>query len=346
MAFDDVLGIGKVLPIDKLLDILSKTVGRVSKSYFDKKDAESKAYEITMIAKAKADELRLMSDAINAEALSIDKIAYKDSKVIIGSNKSLEDTTIPNDLEERTHNRLQFQNAKKQLNVESITAAAADELKFDKEPIDEKYDENWTNRFFRIAEDISDEEMQKLWGRILAGELKSPKSYSLRTLEFLKNLSKEEAEIFIKFADLSISNSGKTFLLNYDKEELLEKKYKLTINDRLLLEELGLLNSSSLSFTFSNRDTSGNSVVFVLGQTCVILKREEPLQPLTFKILAFTKMGHELIKLTAGNKPELDYIQLLASKIKQTNNKVSYGSILSDDGDFIRHTDLIEVPEL
>ena len=36
---------------------------------------------------------------------------------------------------------------------------------------------------------MSSEELQTLWGRTLAGEIKSPGSYSLRTLDFLKNLS-------------------------------------------------------------------------------------------------------------------------------------------------------------
>jgi hypothetical protein len=42
MPLEDILGLGKVLPIDKLIDILSKSVGRLSKPYFDKKDVDTK----------------------------------------------------------------------------------------------------------------------------------------------------------------------------------------------------------------------------------------------------------------------------------------------------------------
>jgi hypothetical protein len=50
MALQDILGIGKILPIDKLIDVVSSSVGRISKPYFDKKDSDSKAYEIKKIA--------------------------------------------------------------------------------------------------------------------------------------------------------------------------------------------------------------------------------------------------------------------------------------------------------
>ena len=57
-------------------------------------------------------------------------------------------------------------------------------------------DEDWIARFFELAKDVSREEMQKLWGRLLAGEISKPGQFSLRTLEVLRNLSAEEAKLF------------------------------------------------------------------------------------------------------------------------------------------------------
>ena len=63
------------------------------------------------------------------------------------------------------------------------------------EPVsNEPVNTDWINRFFNIVEDISDKTLHDIWGRILAGEIKSPNSYSLRTLERLRNITKEEAE--------------------------------------------------------------------------------------------------------------------------------------------------------
>lgn len=71
---------------------------------------------------------------------------------------------------------------------------------------DEPVDEGWKNRFFNIVEEISDDELREIWGRVLAGEIKKPKSYSLRTLETLRNLTKEEAAIIVKAASFTINN--------------------------------------------------------------------------------------------------------------------------------------------
>jgi hypothetical protein len=39
--------------------------------------------------------------------------------------------------------------------------------------------------------------MQALWGKILAGEIKQSKSYSLQTLEIIRNLSKKKKPTYL-----------------------------------------------------------------------------------------------------------------------------------------------------
>src|SRR4030095_11045564 len=64
---------------------------------------------------------------------------------------------------------------------------------------DEPVNEDWAFRFFQAAKDVSDEEMQSLWARILSAEIAHPGSYRLRTIEFLRTLAKDEA---LMYADL------------------------------------------------------------------------------------------------------------------------------------------------
>lgn len=61
---------------------------------------------------------------------------------------------------------------------------------------EEPVDEDWAIHFFEQVQDVSDSEMQALWARILAGEITEPKTFSIRTLNFLKSLRKNEAEEF------------------------------------------------------------------------------------------------------------------------------------------------------
>jgi len=116
-------------------------------------------------------------------------------------------------IEERTQNRNWIiKNKNVQKNIESITQKAALNLEGEPTVSEEPVNQDWTTRFFDYAEDISNIEMQELWGKILAGEIKQPKSYSLRTLDIIRNLSEDEARVFMKFASLAINSSGTLFI--------------------------------------------------------------------------------------------------------------------------------------
>lgn len=60
------------------------------------------------------------------------------------------------------------------------------------------YDFDWFIRFYEAVGNISDEAMQDLWAKILAGEISRPSSYSLKTIDVLKNMSKKDAELFVR----------------------------------------------------------------------------------------------------------------------------------------------------
>ncbi|HEB0911658.1 DUF2806 domain-containing protein [Enterobacter cloacae] len=67
--------------------------------------------------------------------------------------------------------------------------------------------QDFINRWRNDAKLIDDESIQYVWGRILAEEINAPKTVSIRTLDVIKNLSKEEAEIFSESLDFIFYNS-------------------------------------------------------------------------------------------------------------------------------------------
>lgn len=343
MNASDILGLGRVLPVDKLIEILVKTVGRVSKPYFDRKDIDTRAYEIKKLAEARVEEMKIVSQAVRSNFLLTGGIEYKNDSVSISSPKEEIKSLVEPSIEQRVQDRVSYQEIKKQLNLESITSFAVDELRNEEPVTDQPVEEDWANRFFKIAEEISNEEMQALWGRILAGEIKRPKSYSLRTLEVLKNLTKNEAEVFLKFGELSITSAKISFIINFIGEKLLEEKYKLNLNERLLLEELGLVSSSDLEFYMEAKLDSDATTVFKIGTTCVVADRKKGTPKQAFSVLVFTKIGQELLQLIKYT-PELDYVQLLASRIRYEGVTVRYGQILKEEGGNISYSSLTDVP--
>lgn len=71
---------------------------------------------------------------------------------------------------------------------------------------DEPVSPDWFARWRREAQVIGDHELQNLWGRILAEEVKKPQSISLITLDALKCVTSADAALFCNAAKLAVNN--------------------------------------------------------------------------------------------------------------------------------------------
>jgi hypothetical protein len=98
------------------------------------------------------------------------------------------------DIERRAAYRWLREEAKKQANIEVITNRALPLLHDKSAP--EKLEDDWITHFFDKGRLISDEEMQRLWSAVLAGEANEPGSFSRHTVNILADLDKFDAELF------------------------------------------------------------------------------------------------------------------------------------------------------
>jgi hypothetical protein len=112
--------------------------------------------------------------------------------------------------------------------------------------------EDWLNAFENAAAQMSSEQMQRLFGKILAGEIRRPSSYSVKTVSLMAQLDNEAAALFRLLCSLSISwrvpainrimdarvvsmgnagaNSLQAYGLNFDALNILQE-YGLIISD-------------------------------------------------------------------------------------------------------------------
>jgi hypothetical protein len=98
------------------------------------------------------------------------------------------------DLQRRAMHRFLLEEAKKQSNIESITAKALRLLEAKSSPQD--VEDDWITNFFEKSRIVSDIDMQKLWAHVLAGEANVPGSFSKRTVNLLSDLDKRDADLF------------------------------------------------------------------------------------------------------------------------------------------------------
>jgi len=93
---------------------------------------------------------------------------------------------------------------RKQVNREAVATVMIDELsrRSDPEPAaeapqpEQDLSDDWLNAFEKFAEDASSERLQKLWGRVLAGEVSRPGRFSVKTLRILAEIDSDAARDF------------------------------------------------------------------------------------------------------------------------------------------------------
>ncbi len=155
-----------------------------------------------------------------------------------------------NDLQRRAFNRLVSEEAKRQDNIESITAKAIPQLTSSSTPQD--MDNDWIMNFFDKCRIISDKDMQLLWAKVLAGEANSPGTYSKRTINSLASLDKADAKLFIKLCCFTWLIEKTLIPLFYVEDFRLDqsiyKKNGISFDAMLHLSSIGLISFESQGY--------------------------------------------------------------------------------------------------
>lgn len=284
-------------PIAKLREALSSVIG-ASPTHI-KELADADAHAINKISEA----VRNNSDI---------PIIYKSARITI-------DTSDTEALLKRAGSRLAYQEIKKQENIETIVSKACGELEGKESLSDEKVNPEWMNRYINMAGDISTEEMQDLWAKVLAGEVVRPNSFSMRTLECLRNLSTADARLFEKVSEFVISEQ---FLYN-DSNKGLNAKYGVTYTDLLTLDDCGLINSTGM--VSRKMEVSNQESIFVDFGDYILLASSQQAQQGTQAIFwqyPLLRAGKELLRVARKKIYDLDYIKGVVASIKEHNTNI------------------------
>lgn len=248
----------------------------------------------------------------------------------------LENKLTIRDLEDRAEERVRVREAKRQENLEAITAQAAREIP--EEVSEQPVEEDWVSQFFNHCQDVSDEQMQVLWARLLAGEVAKPGSFSLRTLGFVRTFSKQDADLFTRACSM-LWQMGRD--LQPFTPELAKLKnlpgIELEFTDLVRLEALGLIRFESVSdyqVQFSIEKPGENTpapsdyrlIWHYYGLPHVLSMPSTKISGIFLSVdvgkALFTDIGSELA-LVSGSKPNEQYRQIVVSELRQRGWEVS-----------------------
>jgi len=334
MQIKDLVGFSK--PLTRLIEVVSQGIGAVSRPYLIRKCADAKAHEVRVIAAA-------IKEVAELHHLPV---VFKDGEVDVWQTP--EDRTLlldQPDFAGRSDRRVDYQERKRQGNVESITAVAAVDLLEQSEVPEEQPDEDWINRFFRAAEDVSSEQMQELWGRILAGEIKKPGSYSLKTLDFVKNLTKSDASLLEKVASLAVSYAGSS-VVPTPNLEWLKRERGIYPGHHFEASELGAMYPTDLNYrTFREPETTQEH--FSCGKRILLIDRGTITAEINLPVWQFTKIGREILQLipTDGDQRNLQELGLFFVQRGATAKLAEITAHLPDGRIEFKNAQNIEAPD-
>lgn len=301
----------------KALTKFQEIIQKIFNPRWTKKQADADAY---------ADERKLQTIRNNP-----------DMEIIYVGNEMHARERTPEALAYRAEQRQLVESIRQQHNIENVMGIAANEIaQMDNSDVSDKpVDDDWITRLFQIVKDINSEEMQFVWGKILAGEIKQPGSFSLRTLEAIRNMTKQDAEVFQKIVPLVMQTSRSQFITS--SSDILSQ-FGISYESILRLDECGLLNSSgmlSLELRVTNHKDASvynkETLIHIIGTDTEEIK-------VSFGVYALTRTGSELYKIldfTVNNEYSFAFAEKIFEENKRT--KVSVHKINFFSGDTINY---------
>lgn len=246
-------------PLEKLITLIGQAIGTVYEPRKIRKKAEAEAYRIEKLAEAKAKGLLITSEA---------------------------ELTVA----ERAHNRAFMQQIDGQVNIENIidkTGAYLGET-----ANSEMVDRDWANRFFSKAQEVSNEELQEIWAKILATEVATPGAISMRTLNILSDLTAIEGELFQAFCSLAFDHDG----IYHPLGGRIYQEYGLAYGQLQKLRSARLVHTNdNLIMTLHYDSALGGWPIDWNGKNYLMSNGTE--KDIDFNLIALTPEGEELMKL-------------------------------------------------
>lgn len=184
-------------------------------------------------------------------------------------------------------------------------------------------DFDWYVRFFTDVGNISDHDMQILWGRMLAGQIESGNKYSLRTMETLTNMTSSEARLYKDISGLVLHSTSPDRYFFFIEDEFyttgVNEEYGLTDDVMNKLVDCNLVN---LQVVQAFEDILSGQSVFVNGDMAVLLERKTRKKKFSlYQSYPLTEAGVQILNLI-DREPNYEYTKSVANYLLNKGNQL------------------------
>ncbi|MBK2110393.1 DUF2806 domain-containing protein [Francisella tularensis] len=212
-----------------------------------------------------------------------------------------------NEIQQRAIDRLVHQEERKQENIESITAKAAQNLKENAEV--ENLEEDWVAHFFKQCDTVSDKEMQSLWSSLLSGEASKPGTFSKRTVDCVASMDKKDAKLFTEFCQFCILD-GEMLPFIFDVESEIFTKKGITFSSLKHLDSIGLISFEPVSGYIRKGFPKYAKLYYFEMPISIEFNKDDGNKIETGKVL-LTQVGQELAPICGAERNEEFYFYVI-----------------------------------
>lgn len=198
--------------------------------------------------------------------------------------------------------KLQFRAIKRFIQEEGIKQGIFEKIILNSLPLilpnakPENISNEWLLNFSDKAKLPSDNEVQKLWSQILAGEANNPGKYSKRTIDLVSSFDKKDIAYFNNLSNFSF-DIGLITLLIFDDTSEIYLKNGLNFTVLTHLDTIGLITFDALA-GFTRRYSNLQSIsVNYMGKTINLIFSDPKLTSLNIGKALLTQSGLELFSL-------------------------------------------------
>ncbi|WP_027361086.1 DUF2806 domain-containing protein [Halodesulfovibrio aestuarii] len=274
---------------------ISKGSSRVWNLLFGKKEADIRRTQMLVAAQTQKD----------CELILSGKMEHEDGKLVART-----------DGESLAANILAVEQQQEMQNLAGNVAVALEELKNtpDEEISDEEIDPDFFARWRREAKVIGNPELQIIWGRILAEEVKKPDTISFRALDVIKSLTKEEAEAFCEAGRYAAM--GGHLLKAYFEGEICSVSDG--IDKLILLQECNLVSIATRGLHIWPTEKGGCIVV-----NNYVVKPKDKDKLILANVYALSSVGNTLLNIANIQPFPEEHLSILADSffVKGSSNE-------------------------
>jgi hypothetical protein len=236
-----------------------------------------------------------VSDAVGAvwHVCQAERLARIDNKIAKQrAEAQIEIDTICN----RAAKRLLKEEERRQANMEKVLAGALPQVEESATP--GKMDEDWVANFFEKCRNVSNDQMQSLWSRLLAGEANSPGAVSRHTINLIADLDSRDAQLFAtlcRFAWKTTRDECRDPLV-YDATHPVYLSAGISQESLRHLETLGLVYFDGIT-GFVQRGVPSSFEMLYFGRSLQIQCNHGPVCELPCGMVMFSRAGRELFRV-------------------------------------------------